>query len=119
MVSLFTWGIDYIGQPLLDAWWTRGWTAQNDAYIQVPQAGVQALGFPSGLTYVTVTGSYFDTSADPLSGYLTFMPSSALTFSTSSQITYMPRRFAGMNQSLLGVNQMGDGKIYLQYGRLA
>jgi hypothetical protein len=30
----------------------------------------------------------------------------------------MPQRYAGLNFSLIGVNQMGDGKIYLQYGRL-
>lgn len=121
MATLWTWGIDYKGQPLLDAWWTPGWTSQNrDASsIQVPPNQFSAQGFPSGLNYVTITGNYFDTSADPLSGYLTFWPSSPLTFLVNGVTTYMPQRYSGTNQTMLGLNQMGDGKIYLWYGQLS
>lgn len=117
--NLWTLGIDNYGQPLLDAWWTPGWTSQNDSYIQVPPSQYSPQGFPQDLSYVTVTGNYFDTSSDPLSGYLTFWPSSALTFQSGSSYTYMPQRYAGTNQTLLGLNQMGDGKIYLWYGQLS
>jgi len=118
MPSLWSYGIDYQNQPLIDAWWTPGWTAQNDSYIQVPESGVDNPGFPVNLNYVTILGSYFDTSGNPLSGYLTFWPSSPLLFTVDEANTYIPQRYAGLNFSLLGVNQMGDGKIYLQYGRL-
>lgn len=121
MASLWTWGIDYQNQPLLDAWWTPGWTSQNrdTASVQVPPNNFLAAGFPSGLTYATVTGNFFDTTSDPLSGYFTFWPSDMLIFNVGGQLTYMPQRYAGVNQTLLGINQMGDGKIYLQYGQLS
>jgi hypothetical protein len=116
--NLWTWGIDNFGQPLLDAWWTPGWNAQNKDYIQVPPSQFAPQGFPQDLNYVTVIGNYFDTSSDPLSGYLTFWPSSALTYQSGSAYTYIPQRYSGINQTLLGLNQMGDGKIYLWYGQL-
>lgn len=121
MAGLWSWGIDYQNQPLLDAWWTPGWTAQNrdGASVQVPQNNFLASGFPSGLTYVSVTGNYFDTTSDPISGYFTFWPSDTLIFTVNNVVTIMPRRYAGVNQSLLGINQMGDGKIFLQLGQLS
>ena len=117
--NLWTWGIDYKGQPLLDAWWTPAWTAQNrdGASIQVPPSAFTAPGFPA-LSYTTVTGNYFDSSANPLSGYLTFYPSAALTFVVDGQTTYMPQRYSGINQTLLGINQMGNSRVYLWYGQL-
>lgn len=118
--TIWTWGIDYQGQPLLDAWWTPGWTSQNRdmTSILVPPSAFAPLGFPQNLNYVTVIGNYFDTSANPLSGFLTFWPSTPLTFTVSGITTYMPQRLSGINQTLLGLNQMGDGKIYLWYGQL-
>lgn len=119
MAGLWTWGIDYQNQPLIDAYWTPGWTSQNDKYVQVPANQFSASGFPSGLIYVNVIGNYFDSSADPLSGYLTFWPSSDLTFNVNGNITYIPQRYAGTNQTSLGVNQMGTGNIYLWKGQLS
>lgn len=119
MSGLWVWGVDYQNQPLLDAWWTAGWTAQNKDYIQVPQNNYLAGGFPANLTYVTLTGSYFDLNSDPLSGYFTFWPSTSLTYTLNGNSTFFPQRYSGINESLLGINQMGDGKVYLQYGRLA
>jgi hypothetical protein len=109
---------DTIGEPLVSSWWIPGFTSQNPDYIYAAPNLVAAQGFPSGVTYVTVTGSYFDTMADPTSGYFTFWPSSALTFDVSGQVTYMPQRYSGVNQTLLGASQMGSGKIYLWYGHL-
>jgi hypothetical protein len=110
---------DTINEPLVDAWWIPGFTAQAPGYIYATNPLLASgPGFPAGLDYVTINGSYYDTSGNPLSGYLTFWPSSALIFDIDGAYTYMPQRYAGLNFSLLGVNQMGDGKIYLQYGRL-
>jgi hypothetical protein len=110
---------DTIGEPLVDAFWTPGFTSQNRDYIYATNPFlVNGPGFPPDLNFVTINGNYYDTSGNPLSGYLTFWPSSPLTFLVDGHYTYMPQRYAGLNYSLLGVNQMGDGKIYLQYGRL-
>jgi hypothetical protein len=110
---------DTINEPLVDAWWIPGFTAQAPGYIYASNPLLaNGPGFPPGLDYVTINGSYYDTSGNPLSGYLTFWPSSPLVFNIDGVYTFMPQRYAGLNFSLIGVNQMGDGKIYLQYGRL-
>lgn len=112
-------GIDYQNQPLYDAWWTPGWTAQNDAYNAVPANVYASPGYPSTATQMIVTGNFFDFDGSPLSGYFTFWPSSPVTFNVAGVITEMPQRYCGYNLSLLGMNQMGDGKIHLDHGRLA
>lgn len=119
--NIWTWGIDYKNQPLLDAWWTPGWTSQNrdGASIQVPPNQFAPTGFPQNLNYATVTGNYFDATANPVSGFLTFWPSSPLTFLISGVTTYMPQRFSGVNQTTLGINQMGNANIYLWFGQLS
>lgn len=110
---------DTINEPLVDAWWIPGFTSQAPGYIYAANPLLaNGAGFPAGLNYVTVSGNYYDTNGNPLSGYLTFYPSSPLTFDVDGVYTYMPQRYAGVNFSLVGINQMGDGKIYLQYGRL-
>lgn len=119
MAGIWTWGVDYKGQPLLDAWWTPGWSAQNKDYPQVPQNQFATQGFPQNLVYVNVTGNYFDTQANPLSGYLTFWPSDALTFNVNGAVTYMPQRYSGISQTVIGINQMGSEKIFLWYGALS
>src|SRR5579862_6284930 len=110
---------DTINEPLVDAWWIPGFTSQAPGYIYAANPLLaNGPGFPAGLDYVVINGSYYDTSGNPLSGYLTFWPSAPLIFNVNGAYTYMPQRYAGLNFSLIGVNQMGDGKIYLQYGRL-
>jgi hypothetical protein len=110
---------DTVNEPLVDAWWIPGFTSQAPGYIYATNPLLaNGPGFPAGLNYVSINGSYYDTSGNPLSGYLTFWPSSPLTFDIDGHTTFMPQRYAGLNFSLIGVNQMGDGKIYLQYGRL-
>jgi hypothetical protein len=111
-------GTDFLNQPLRDAWWTPGWTSQNQSYIVVPPNQFQELGFPTGVTYASVTASLFDADGNPVSGYYTFWPSSALTFNVDGAVTYMPQRFVGTNESFVGINQLGSGKVYLWYGRL-
>ena len=111
-------GIDYQGQPLIDAWWTPAWTAQNDSYIVTPFNPFTEPGFPTGLTYVEVTKNYFDFDGNPLSGYLTFYPSSPLTVTSGSTTATFPQRFAGQNLSPIGLNEFGSGKIHLYYGQM-
>lgn len=112
-------GIDTFDQPLRDAWWTPGWTSQNQSYIPVAPNPFQLQGFPPSLNYVTVSGNYFDLDGNPLSGYLTFYPSSALTITASGGTTYLPQRYVGMNLSQMGSNQFGNGKVYLWNGQFA
>lgn len=112
-------GTDYINQPLIDAWWTPGWTAQNDSYIPIPPNSFTELGYPSGVTVTNVTGSFFDIDGDPISGFFTFFPSSDLTFTVNGQVTYMPRRMVGISFGNLGFNNLGNGRNYLHLGRLS
>jgi|SRR5215469_5090663 len=113
-------GIDYQNQPLVDAWWTPGWTNQNQSYIQAPNVGqFNELGFPPGLTYLSVIGNFFDFDGNPLSGFLTFWPSSALTITTGGGTAYLPQRYVGVNLAMLGLNTFGSGKVYLWNGQLA
>lgn len=112
-------GIDFINQPLRDAWWTPGWTAQNQSYIPVPPNQFAEQGFPPGLVYVNVIGNYFDLDGNPGSGYLTFWPSTSLVFTLGGGTAILEQRFAGQNENFLGTNSRGSGKNYLWNGQLA
>lgn len=118
MTQAYT-GVDYKNQPLRDAWWTRGWTSQNQSYIPVPPNSLSELGYPSGVTTTNVTANLFDIDGNPVSGFFTFWPSSPVTFLVSGQTTYMPQRFAGTSISTVGLNNMGNGKNYLVLGQLS
>ncbi len=113
-------GTDTFSQPLRDAWWTPGWTAQNQSYIPVPPNQFQEQGFPPGLVYINVIGNYFDLDGNGNSGFLTFWPSSTLTITAGSPAgtAILEQRFAGLNENMLGMNQFGNGKIYLWNGQL-
>ncbi len=73
-----TWSFPYadtINEPLVDAWWVPGFTSQAPGYIYAFNPLLaNGPGFPAGLSYVQVSGNYFDASGNPLSGYLTFWP---------------------------------------------
>src|SRR5579862_2203982 len=97
-------GTDVFNQPLRDAWWTSGWTAQNQSYIPVPANEFQEQGFPPGLAYVTVIGNFFDLDGNGNSGFFTFWPSSSLTITTSGGTATLEQRFAGQNESFIGMN---------------
>lgn len=111
-------GVDYQNQPNFDAWWTPGWSSQNESYIPVPPNVFGAPGFPTTATYITVTGNFFDADANPLSGYLTFWPSTDLQFTVNGITTYIPQRRVGTNYTMVGINQFGSGKVYLWNGQL-
>lgn len=111
-------GIDYQGQPLLDAWWTPAWTAQNQSYNVTPPNPFSEPGFPAGLIYAQVYTNRFDFDGNPLSGYFTFYPSSPIMVTANSITTIFPQRFAGQNLMPTGLNEFGNGKNHLYYGKL-
>lgn len=111
-------GIDYQGQPLIDAWWTPAWTAQNQSYVITPPNPFSEPGFPAGLTYVTIQTSRFDLDGNPISGYFTFFPSSPIMVTVDSVTAVFPQRFAGQNLNPTGLNEFGGGKNHLYYGKL-
>lgn len=114
-------GTDYQNQPLVDAWWTRGWTAQNDAYLQAAQPGATP-NFPSNLVTVNVTASYFDTDGNSLPGFLTFLMSDSITVQDPTGVYFrMPARYAGRENdgSAFGLNNWGNGKIFIYKGNMS
>ena len=58
-------GVDTYGQPNVDAWWTRGFTAQNMDYLVAPSPVGEFPGSPV-YTPVNVTHLYFDEDGSPL-----------------------------------------------------
>lgn len=118
-------GIDTFDQPLQDAWWTPGWTAQNQAYLPAPSTPFNP-GNPQ-VTYVNVIHRYFDMDNNPLGGFLTFTPSDNATLTISGTSWRMPQRPTGIPLPVLygpggpgwATNQFGSGKIYIQGGLLA
>lgn len=126
-------GTDNLNQPNVDAWWTRGWTAQTGQYDTEPssqdifipsddmiasQPG-QTPSFPSNLLSVNVTGVYYDMDGNPLPGYLTFLMSDSVTVQDPTGSYYrMPARYAGRmaNGSAFAQNNWGNGRIYIWQG---
>jgi hypothetical protein len=128
-------GTDTNDQPLVDAWWTRGWTAQTGEFNTTPassdlfidpdyliatQPGTYP-SFPSNLVAVTVTANYFDTDGNGLPGFLTFRMSDNITV-VDSGITYrMPARYAGIQDdgSSFAQNNWGFGRIFINKGLMS
>lgn len=109
-----------IGEPLSNPWYIPGFTSQHPIYQVIPKTPFSIPGFPSppAAVYVTVTANYFDEDGNPIGGYLTFYPSSALTFTLNSVTTVVPQRFTGQNLWDTSGNFWGSGKVYLRNGNL-
>jgi len=107
-----------IGEPLANPWYTPGFTSQMPNYQVIPSNQYQLAGFPSAATYVTVTGNFFDEDGNPISGYLTFYPSSSLTMTYNSVTTVIPQRFVGQNLWDVPGAFWGTGNMYLHDGNL-
>ena len=115
-------GVDTYGQPNVDAWWTRGWTAQNDAYLVAPSPIGVFPGAPD-VTYVDITHPYFDFDGSPLSGFLTFMPTSNVSITQSGTTWRMPKRLSGTTTVSPYINGFGwhqdsSGSIFIFRGQL-
>ena len=129
-------GTDYQNQPLVDAWWTRGWTAQTGEYNTTPAANskfvapdyifaIQPGGtpsFPSNLLSVDVTGTYYDPDGNPLPGYLTFIMTDSITIQDPTGTYFrLPARYAGREAggSAFAQNNWGSGRIYIHLGGMS
>lgn len=115
-------GVDTYGQPLVDAWWTPGWNAQTKDYLVAPSPNGDLPGAPA-LTYVQVTGSFWDEDGSPLSGFMTFQPSDSSTITANGNTWRLPARLAGTTTispyfTGWGWHQDSSGSIYLFRGRL-
>lgn len=117
--------VDYSDDPILPAWYVPGWTAQN---METTQFSVPApprfQGFgslPSGLEYVSVTGTYSDANDNQIGGYLTFEQSNDLVVTDGNGTLYrVPKRLVGNIPTVntLAYNSEGSGRVYIQWGML-
>lgn len=113
-------GQDTATEPLIDPWWTPGWTSQSPKYQVAPLNPFTIAGFPNSAVYVNVTAFFFDDDGNPISGNLTFYPSTSLTMTTvqngQNVTTVIPQRLVGYNY--WDYNQSGSGKMYIHNGQL-
>lgn len=116
----------------LAPWYTPGYTAHlgpNGEQVYTPLipggTAVEFADFPSDLTsFTTVTQRYFSPDADPLGGFLTFMPSSDITVFENGVSYRIPRRLAGTETwpaldsgvSPWAFSMEGSGRIYIWLG---
>lgn len=107
---------------LVQPWYIAGWTAQNAAAdsIEIVPGLLTPDGFPAGLVYAEVTGSYFDMDGSALGGFLTLMMSDNVTITAASRTFRMPARLAGQDSTQTGFGRAnwGSGVIYLGHGHL-
>jgi len=105
---------------LVAPWWIPDWTAQDKISIPVGNNLVVGPGFPTNLSFVNVTGNYFDTNSSPLGGFMTVMMSDNITVLDNGVYYRLPKRYTGtMNQPLaFSYNNWGSERLYLRLGGL-
>lgn len=117
-------GIDTWDQPLVDAWFTPGFTAQNKDQLVAPNNGITSGGWPSDVTYVHLAHQYMDFgNGNPLGGFLTFWPSSSAQYTESGTTWGLQQRPCGVTPWGVYGNQWNNsysdsGYIFLRYGVL-
>lgn len=131
-------GTDTWDQPLVDAWFVPGWTAQDGTNNQYDPATGKEIGpdgqyvvkagttnilgprFPTNLSFVTVTGNYFDPNSSGIGGFLTLYMSDNITVVDGTNTFRLPQRLTGvMNQGVaFAFNNWGNGVLYLRGGHL-
>lgn len=81
----------------LPPWYVRGWTVQNErtANIPAPLKSSVLATLPLDQVSVVVQQNYLDGDQNPLSGYLTFYPSSAFTVVDGGTSYRILQRFLG------------------------
>ena len=117
-------GTDTWDQPLVDAWFTPGFTAQNHHYLVAAGFTLNATGWPADVPYVHITHTFADMEGNALGGYMTFWPSDTVQYTESGTTWTLPQRLCGVTPWPVGWNggyqgsMMDSGKIYLAYGSL-
>lgn len=117
-------GIDTWDQPLVDAWFTPGFTAQHKNQLTAPNNGITSANWPVDVPYVHLSHQYMDFgNGNPLGGFLTFWPSSACIFTESGSTWSLIRRPCGVTPWGVYGNQWNNsysdsGYIFLRFGVL-
>jgi hypothetical protein len=118
----------------LAPWFTRGYTASlgaDGAFVYTPLIPTTPLNedfadFPSDQSFSLINQRYFNADADPVGGFLTFMPSDDMII-TEDDITWrLPRRLSGTEtwpaldsgSSPWAFSMEGSGAIYIWRGML-
>lgn len=111
-------------------WYTPGFAYQGmspETYVPAPPVPSDPTApFPSDQVMVTVNQYYFDPDRNPLSGFLTFWPSTGFTISEDGVSWYIPQRLCGTEtwpgldtgQSPWAWSMDTTGKIYIWLGLL-
>lgn len=80
----------YTNDRLTPAWYTPGWSVQNPSYPQNPTAGnALETNLPESLKYISVVGTFFHSDSAPQTGYVSFNPSTNLTFHDATTGQYI------------------------------
>lgn len=108
--------------PLVAPWFIAGWTAQNaaaDTVAVIPSLFTPA-GFPSNLSFVTLTASFFDSNGSGAGGFLTLMMSDGITVQDDGAYYRLPQRLTGTENWRTGYawQNWGNGVLYLRRGVL-
>lgn len=117
-------GIDTWDQPLIDAWFTPGFTAQNKDQLVAPTNGITSVGWPVDVTYVNIQHRFTDFgNGNPFAGFLTFWPSDSCTFTESGTTWSMARRPCGVTPWIpygnsWNMSYADSGYIFLRVGVL-
>ena len=125
-------GTNNADDQLVQPWFIPGWSAQAILQDTIEAVGsidsgenfsstFQPEPLPSFLEYVQVAAPYFDMDGNPLPGFLTFLMNDSITL-TANGITYrLPGRYVGADNTLTsgGMNNWGNGKIYIRNGLMS
>lgn len=122
--------VDGEWEHITPPWYTPGWVIQGmnpETFTPLPpsSAGLSA-AFPADQVMVQVRQYYFDADRNPLSGFLTFWPSSGFTIEENGTSWYIPQRLCGTEtwpgldtgQSPWAWSMDTTGKIYIWLGLL-
>lgn len=111
-------------------WYTRGFAYQGmtpETFVPAPPVPSNpAAAFPADQVLVTVRQYYFDADRNPVSGFLTFWPSSGFTIEENGTSWYIPQRLCGTEtwpgldtgQSPWAWSMDTTGRIYIWLGLL-
>lgn len=115
----YTWN-----QPLVSPWFIPGWTNinANEPQYEIPANEGNPLNpfFPTNLSFVNITGNFFDPNSSGIGGFFTLMMSTGITVDDNGAYFRMPPRLTGVMQNRLAFsyNNWGNGILYMINGHL-